>query len=102
MRFCKKGSKRQKHAGKEHLEEENGEVTQDVFRQFCMEERQRILGNRSLLIGQQIWLHNDLTPTQVEAQKEELLKVCEAMADGWIAYMREGVAVITNRWREEK
>ncbi|KAL3677281.1 hypothetical protein R1sor_027229 [Riccia sorocarpa] len=60
-----------------------------------------VLSNRNMLRGKRIWLDMDLTPAQQVQKKEELQKVKEAIADGWVAYLKEGCAVITTRKREQ-
>ncbi|KAL3696572.1 hypothetical protein R1sor_010648 [Riccia sorocarpa] len=67
-----------------------------------VEGRNIVLGNRSMLKGQRLWLDPDLTPIQAEHKRKELQKVKEAQAEGWIAYLREGQAVITFRRREDQ
>ena len=58
-------------------------------------EKARVVANRSMLKGQRIWLDDDLTPTQVQARKIELEKVKKAKAQGLVAYLRNGQAVVT-------
>ncbi|KAL3687815.1 hypothetical protein R1sor_014124 [Riccia sorocarpa] len=65
------------------------------------ERRGRVVGNRRLLKGKGIWLDSDLTPMQAEKKRYELKKVKEAVSAGWIAYLRDGKAVITTWKREE-
>ncbi|KAL3686331.1 hypothetical protein R1sor_008905 [Riccia sorocarpa] len=65
------------------------------------ERRGRVVGNRRLLKGKDIWLDPDLTPMQAEEKRHELKKVKEAVSAGWIAYLCDGKAVITTRKREE-
>ncbi|KAL3683253.1 hypothetical protein R1sor_001275 [Riccia sorocarpa] len=64
------------------------------------EGRAAVLGNRGLLKGQRIWLDMDLTPAQAALKQKELLKVREANAAGFVAFLRDGHAVITSRRRE--
>jgi hypothetical protein len=63
-------------------------------------EKAKILANRSMLKGQKIWIDHDLTPTQWQAKKVELDKVKKAQGEGWIAYMRDGQAVITQKKKD--
>ncbi|KAL3681042.1 hypothetical protein R1sor_023998 [Riccia sorocarpa] len=65
------------------------------------ERRGRVVGNRRLLKEKGICLDPDLTPMQPEEKRHELKKVKEAVSAGWIAYLRDGKAVITTRKREE-
>lgn len=58
-------------------------------------EKARIVANRAMLKGQRIWLDDDLTPLQVQAKKVELEKVKAAKEQGFVAYMRNGKALIT-------
>ncbi|KAL3677233.1 hypothetical protein R1sor_027181 [Riccia sorocarpa] len=51
-----------------------------------------------MLRGKKIWLDPDLTRAQAEDKKKELVKVREATNDGWIAYLRDGRAVVTDLW----
>ncbi|KAL3693710.1 hypothetical protein R1sor_007361 [Riccia sorocarpa] len=57
-------------------------------------EKNRVLGNRSMLKGHRIWLDHDLTPKQMEEKKKELAKIKEASDEGWVAFLRDGQAVI--------
>lgn len=56
--------------------------------------------NKSILKGQRIWLDPDLTPLQVEARRKELEKVKEAQLLGFVAYLRDGRAIVTQKRRE--
>jgi hypothetical protein len=58
-------------------------------------EKARIIANRAMLKGQRIWLDDDLTPMQVQAKKVELEKVKVAKEQGFVAYMKNGKALIT-------
>jgi hypothetical protein len=58
-------------------------------------EKARIVANRAMLKGQRIWLDDDLIPMQVQAKKVELEKVKAAKEHGFMAYMRNGKALIT-------
>ncbi|KAL3693536.1 hypothetical protein R1sor_007187 [Riccia sorocarpa] len=66
-----------------------------LLRFASLEDRQVVLGNRGLLRGQRIWLDSDLTHTQIEERKMEVSKVREAVAAGFVAYMRNDKAVVT-------
>ncbi|KAL3696405.1 hypothetical protein R1sor_010481 [Riccia sorocarpa] len=48
------------------------------------EEKAVVLGNRGLLKGKKIWLNPDLTPAQEVTRRQELVKVKEAVANGWL------------------
>lgn len=63
-------------------------------------EKAKVIANRSMLKGKKIWIDDDLTPLQWQAKKVELDKVKKAQEEGWIAYMRDGHAVITQKKRE--
>jgi len=63
-------------------------------------EKVRVMANRSMLKGQRIWLDDDLTPIQVQARKLELEKVKTARDQGWVAYLQNGQAVITNKKKD--
>ncbi|CAM6091077.1 unnamed protein product [Calypogeia fissa] len=63
-------------------------------------EKARIMANRSMLKGERIWLDDDLTPTQVQARKIQLEKVKAARDQGWVAYLQNGQAVITNKKKD--
>jgi hypothetical protein len=54
-----------------------------------------IVANRTMLKGQRIWLDDDLTPMQVQAKKVDLQKVKATKEQGFVAYMRNGKALIT-------
>ena len=58
-------------------------------------EKARVVANRAMLKGQRIWLDDDLTPMQVQAKKMELEKMKAAKEQGFVAYMRNGKAFIT-------
>src|SRR5436305_14916147 len=58
-------------------------------------EKAKIVANRAMLKGQRIWLDDDLTPLQVQAKKVELEKLKAAKEQGFVAYMRNGKALIT-------
>ncbi|KAL3677245.1 hypothetical protein R1sor_027195 [Riccia sorocarpa] len=78
------------------------EGTRYVLVRFAtMDGRSRVLGSRRLLQGSKIWLDADLTPSQVEERKKEVLKVKTAIQAGFVAYMREDRAVVTTRRRTE-
>ncbi|KAL3677278.1 hypothetical protein R1sor_027226 [Riccia sorocarpa] len=56
-----------------------------------------------MLKGRNLWLDDDLTPSQAENKRKELKKVKEANEEGWVAYLRDGKAVITQRrslWKD--
>lgn len=63
-------------------------------------QRDMALANKAALKGQRIWLDPDLTPLQVEARRKELSKVKEAQDAGFVAYLRDSQAVITQRRRQ--
>lgn len=63
-------------------------------------EKAKITANRSMLKGLKIWIDDDLTPTQWQAKKVELEKVKKAQGEGWIAYLRDGQAIITNKKKD--
>ncbi|KAL3677246.1 hypothetical protein R1sor_027194 [Riccia sorocarpa] len=65
-----------------------------------MEGRNVVLGNKSLLKGLRIWVDPDLTPAQALDKRKELEKVKKANDEGWVAFLRDGKAVITTRQRE--
>jgi hypothetical protein len=53
-----------------------------------------------MLKGQRIWLDDDLTPTQVQTRRIELEKVKTARDQGWVAYLQNGQAVVTQRKKD--
>ncbi|KAL3683276.1 hypothetical protein R1sor_001298 [Riccia sorocarpa] len=61
------------------------------------EDKAAVMGNRGLLKGKKIWLNPDLTPAQEVIRRQELLKVKEAVSRGYVAYLRDGQAIITKR-----
>lgn len=63
-------------------------------------EKAKVMANRSMLKGQRIWLDDDLTPTQVQARRIELEKVKVAKDQGFVAYLRNGQAVVTQRKKD--
>ncbi|KAL3686524.1 hypothetical protein R1sor_009098 [Riccia sorocarpa] len=73
-----------------------------LVRFLSLTTRGEVLSKRALLKGRQIWLDPDLTPLQVEDRKKEVLKVKEASTAGWVAFMRDGRAVITSKRRDDK
>ncbi|KAL3696388.1 hypothetical protein R1sor_010464 [Riccia sorocarpa] len=64
-----------------------------------VESKNAVLANRGRLKGRSMWLDPDLTYSQVEERRREVLKVKEAVATGLVAYVREGRAVVTSRRR---
>ncbi|KAL3686378.1 hypothetical protein R1sor_008952 [Riccia sorocarpa] len=72
-----------------------------LIRFSSMEDLSVVLANRHMLKGRKIWVDSDLTPAQAEDRKKELVKVKTAQEAGFIAYMRNDRAVVTNRRREE-
>lgn len=64
------------------------------------QEKAKIIANRFMLKGLKIWIDDDLTPTQWQARKLELEKVRKAQGEGWIAYLRDGQAIITNKKKD--
>ncbi|KAL3683279.1 hypothetical protein R1sor_001301 [Riccia sorocarpa] len=72
-----------------------------LIRFSSMEDPRIVIGNQSMLKGQNWWLDDDLTPSQAENKRKELKKVKEAKEEGWVAYLRDGKAVITQRRRSE-
>ncbi|KAL3696389.1 hypothetical protein R1sor_010465 [Riccia sorocarpa] len=66
------------------------------------EDRAVILGNRGMLRGRKVWLDPDLTPSQAADKRVELTKVMQAVEEGWVAFLRDGRAVITTRRREDQ
>ncbi|KAL2624070.1 hypothetical protein R1flu_008315 [Riccia fluitans] len=80
-----------------------GGTTRAVLVKFAtVEGKENAVGNRAMLRGKRIWLDPDLTPMQVEAKKREIEKVKKANSEGWVAFMREGQAVVTNKRREDR
>ena len=58
-------------------------------------EKGRVVANRAMLKGQRIWLDDDLTPMQIQAKKMELEKMKAAKEQGFVAYLRNRKAFIT-------
>jgi hypothetical protein len=58
-------------------------------------EKAMIVANRAMLKGQRIWLDDDLTPMQVQEKKVKLEKVKATKKQGFVAYMTNGKAFIT-------
>ncbi|KAL3677273.1 hypothetical protein R1sor_027221 [Riccia sorocarpa] len=66
-----------------------------------LEDRSLVLSNRSMLKGLHIWIDPDLTPSQMEDKRREFQRVKNAWAEGLVAYMRDGLAVVTTRKKDE-
>ncbi|KAL3687811.1 hypothetical protein R1sor_014120 [Riccia sorocarpa] len=66
-----------------------------------LEDRSLVLSNRSMLKGLRIWVDPDLTPSQMTEKNREFQRVKSAWAEGFVAYMRDGHAVITTRRKDE-
>ncbi|KAL3699995.1 hypothetical protein R1sor_018017 [Riccia sorocarpa] len=64
------------------------------------EDKDVVLGKKSMLKGQKVWIDSDLTPRQVEERKVELQKVWSAREAGWVAFMKNDIAIVTSRKRE--
>lgn len=62
-------------------------------------QRDVALANKAMLKGRRIWLDPDLTPLQVEVRRKELAKVKEAQESGFVAYLHDGRAIVTQRRR---
>ncbi|KAL3695430.1 hypothetical protein R1sor_009506 [Riccia sorocarpa] len=57
--------------------------------------KEEVLHNRAMLQERRVWLDPDLMPTQLEERKKEISKVKTATAARWIAYLKDGRAVVT-------
>lgn len=80
--------------------QKKGDLPRPILVKFCTDqEKERVKANRGMLKGHKVWLHDDLTPTQVKLRKVELDKVKAAKEEGWVAYLRNGQAVITQKKR---
>ncbi|KAL3677240.1 hypothetical protein R1sor_027188 [Riccia sorocarpa] len=66
-----------------------------------LEQRNSVLNNRSMLKGMKIWIDPDLTPSQMEDKRREFQRVKDAWAAGFVAYMRDGRAVLTTKKKED-
>lgn len=53
------------------------------------------MGNRRMLAGKKIWLDQDLTPIKANVERTELAKVKVAQQEGFVIFLRDGRAVIT-------
>lgn len=72
--------------------------TRSILIKFSGESaKSKVFANRAMLKGQRIWLDDDLTPAQAQAKRAELEKVKIAKEQGWIAFLRNGQAVITQK-----
>lgn len=81
--------------------QKKGDFPRPILVKFGAEsEKTRVMANRSMLKGQKIWIDDDLTPIQWQARKVELEKVKKAQGEGWIAYLRNGQAVITHKKKD--
>lgn len=81
--------------------QKKGDLPRPILIKFITQsEKARVIANRSMLKGQRIWLDDDLTPTQVQARRVELEKVRVAKEEGFVAYLRNGQAVVTQRKKE--
>lgn len=80
--------------------QKKGDLPRPILVKFGTEfEKTRVLANRSMLKGERIWLDDDLTPTQVQTRKIELEKVKVAKDQGFVAYLRNGQAIVTQKKR---
>ncbi|KAL3677225.1 hypothetical protein R1sor_027173 [Riccia sorocarpa] len=66
-----------------------------LIRFGSMETKGEVIGNRSKLKGKKIWIDADLTLVQMEERRREIQKVKTAQENGYVAYMRDGRAVVT-------
>ncbi|CAM6106425.1 unnamed protein product [Calypogeia fissa] len=80
--------------------QKKGDLPRPILIKFGVQsDKARIMANRSMLKGERIWLDDDLTPAQMSLRREELSKVKTAQEAGWVAYLKNGQAVITQKKR---
>ncbi|KAL2612116.1 hypothetical protein R1flu_023808 [Riccia fluitans] len=72
-----------------------GDLSGPIIVKFVdQQQKDKVMANKSILKRQHIWIDPDLTPLQMEQRRHELIKVKEATAAGFVAYSRNGLAVV--------